>query len=203
MSVTCSSWWKYWVPIKKGKNTLLLQALCLQEKSRVSQSLTPLHTRTHTHCLRWERLVYCSPAELWLGLFGTPVGAVQLLEGGRAANDSADGPAPPLPPEPPQAAAHTLKFLRSGTSKQPACAPLEYQNKTLQSYFSPNPFFFFLKKLFYFFCGNPLSFSQNVLRNVVYSKSIPQVLHNSLRAVSKYQNNHLVNWSALAHAGYK
>lgn len=131
------------------------------------------------------------------------MGAVQLLEGGRAANDSADGPAPPLPPEPPQAAAHTLKFLRSGTSKQPACAPLEYQNKTLQSYFSPNPFFFFLKKLFYFFCGNPLSFSQNILCNVVYSKSIPQVLHNSLRAVSKYQNNHLVNWSALAHAGYK
>lgn len=86
------------------------------------------------------------------------MGAVQLLEGGRAANDSADGPAPPLPPEPPQAAAHTLKFLRSGTSKQPACDPLEYQNKTLQSYFSPNPFFFFLKKALLFLPCKPTIF---------------------------------------------
>lgn len=187
---------------KGKKHSAITSTLSAGKKQSITEP-NPPSTHTHTHCLRWERLVYCSPAELRLGLFGTPVGAVQLLEGGRAANDSADGPAPPLPPEPPQAAAHTLKFLRSGTSKQPACAPLEYQNKTLQSYFSPNPFFFFLKKLFYFFCVNPLSFSQNVLRNVVYSKSIPQVLHNSLRAVSKYQNNHLVNWSALAHAGYK
>lgn len=143
---------------KGKKHSAITSTLSAGKKQSITEPNPPLHTRTHTHCLRWERLVYCSPAELRLGLFGTPVGAVQLLEGGRAANDSADGPAPPLPPEPPQAAAHTLKFLRSGTSKQPACAPLEYQNKTLQSYFSPNPFFFFLKKALLFLLWKPTIF---------------------------------------------
>lgn len=90
---------------------------------------------TYSRFLSRERLVYCSPAELRLGLFGMPTGAVQLLEGGRAVNGSADGLVPPLPPEPPT---HThTHFPRSGASKQLACSHLKCKNKSLQSY----PFF--------------------------------------------------------------
>lgn len=48
-----------------------------------------------------------------LRLFGSPMGAMQLLEGGRTVNDGAHGSVPPLPPEPPQTKTHTLSLTHT------------------------------------------------------------------------------------------
>lgn len=52
------------------------------------------------------------------------MGAVLLLEGGRAVNDGARGPVPELPPEPPRATTHnTGMFERSDPSQIPRRRP--------------------------------------------------------------------------------
>lgn len=57
-------------------DTLPMDLWCVQAYS-ITQSPPPSTSHTHIHVLRCERLVYCSPAEIRLGLFGMPVGAVQ------------------------------------------------------------------------------------------------------------------------------